>query len=170
MPDDPLADPRLQALEARLAALVLPETAHRKQELLYHSGFAAGKHAARVTVRRWQASAALLLVLLGASSVPLVRQASWFASREQVARRDDRPAPSPALPEPSRRGVLSPELLTQSNIPAVPDQLTWRGGGRGAGTGTRSSSLATELAAFKRIEPHTRALAMGSLASLTQQP
>jgi hypothetical protein len=73
MNEQPLNDPKLVALEARLAALVPSVSPIEQQRLLYECGFAAGRRAAGKSVRLWQAAAAALVVVALGLCVPLAQ-------------------------------------------------------------------------------------------------
>ena len=110
-----LDDPALQALEARLAGVMPQVSATERNELLYQCAFAAGRQAANRTVRTWQATAAVLVVLLLGMSVSLAQNGLMLARQEQPV-----PQPSPgSAPAPSTIVERDVEIV-RSPIVGVP--------------------------------------------------
>jgi len=90
-----LDDPALQALEARLAAVTPQVSATDRNELLYQCAFAAGRKAANRTIRTWQATAAMLVVLVLGMSIPLA-QNQWTIAKQEPSVPQPIPTPSPS--------------------------------------------------------------------------
>lgn len=106
-----LDDPALQSLEDQLAGLAPQLPAAEQQDLLYRCAFAAGRQAMMRPLRRWQAAAATLSVLLAVLCVPLVNSGNMVARHApQLGPR----APAPDL----AAAIVEPEL----SRPVVPPQ------------------------------------------------
>ncbi|MSR60050.1 MAG: hypothetical protein EXS05_20830 [Planctomycetaceae bacterium] len=156
MNEHSLNDPKLQSFEARLAAKVPQLSPFQQQHLLYQCAFAAGQKTAGRSLRRWQAFAAALVVLLLGVSIPLAQD------RLLIAKRTVEPiVPAEVTPQ---------QMVAQSEIPIIARQSAtieldaWQ-------TQPSSSALLTdELACFERTDPHLRSLAVGTLSRAFLKP
>jgi hypothetical protein len=158
MNEPSLNDPQLLSLEARLAAMAPQESPARQQELLYRCAFAAGQSSARTAVRRWQAAAVALAVLLIGASIPLANH------QLAVAKRDPKPAP------PQRVAPPQPPMLAQQEIPPTVREPVHLELDAWQVASSPSTSLAIDLAQFQQVDPELRSLAAGALArSVLQQ-
>lgn len=150
-----LNDPRLQALEARLAAMPPQLSTAQQQQLLYQCAFAAGRQSARHTVRRWQAAVAGLTVVLMGLSLPLLEETQLGneppaaeLGAAGLARVEIAAEPAADTLELSPLGHRpSPEI----SLDAWQVQTE------------ASASFDHELAQFANIDPQLRSLAVGSL-------
>lgn len=156
MNDYPLDDPRLRSLEAQLAQMAPQASPAEQQQLLYHCAFAAGRQAAGKTIRRWQAAAAALAVLL-CLSVPLARE------HATLARRSAEP-PAPAAITPRQVPADRETWPIVERQPAAVALDAWQ---------TRPSidaSFASELAQFERSDLQLRSLSLGTLTREILKP
>lgn len=163
-----LNDPRLQALEARLAAMPPQLSMAQQQQLLYQCAFAAGRTSARHTVRRWQAAAAGLMVVLVGLSVPLLDKESVSDKESPVGKE------SLAGKEPRATGRRAAELA-RADIAVEPASGTLEFSPLGHRPSSEisldawqvqsqvSASFDRELAQFARSDPRLRSLAVGPL-------
>lgn len=157
-----LNDPRLQALEAWLAAVPPQLSTAQQRQLLYQCAFAAGWKSARHTVRRWQAAVAGLIVVLAGLSVPVLDKEPLIGKepllgREpratdlgaaDLARAEIAPEPAVGRLEFSQFGHrTSPEI----SLDAWQVQTE------------ASASFDRELAQFAKSDPRLRSLAVGPL-------
>jgi hypothetical protein len=147
MNDGSLSDPLLQSLAARLAAAAPMASAAEQQQLLYRCAFAAGQRAMRRKLRRWQATAAALSIIVAGMGLPLVRVYPLLVQRAAV-----RPAPPIAKATRTPRDD-SPVL----RHPAAVVQEAWRM------PPAAEDSFAAALARFKQTEPGLRSHALGAL-------
>ncbi len=154
-------DPRLQAFEARLAALAPLVSLDEQQQLLYQCGFAAGQRAGqqagRRSLRRWQAVAAAVVLALG-----------WLTLGGNVARERGEPTLA-VVPEPSPPAeVVFPRMPAEVEPrPAAQQAVSldaWQS------PATERESLAEELDHFRQTAPELRALAVSELTRAVLAP
>ena len=156
MNDRPFDDPQLQSLETRLAAAVPRISSIQQQQLLYQSAFAAGQTASRKSLRRWQASAAALVVLLLGLSVPAARD------RWHVAEKKAEPfMPTEVTPQRKFAEMAIPTTARQSTTIELDAWQMQQPEG---------VSLADELAQIQQSDSHLRSLAVGTLTREVLQP
>ena len=154
MNDPSLNDPRLQSLEARLAAMAPQESPARQQALLYECAFAAGKCSAQRATRRWQALTATFALLVIAVSIPLARAQFLIAGRVAQPVAPEQPE-QPVQPQP-------PVLVQQDAIPAVRQAVhvdldAWQT------PLSASASFDKDLANFQQPDGDLRSLTVGAL-------
>ncbi|MBC7854717.1 MAG: hypothetical protein IAF94_14900 [Pirellulaceae bacterium] len=156
MNEHTLHDPQLQSLEARLAAMLLQVSPGEQQQLLYQCAFAAGKGVSTRSVRRWQAGAAVLIVLLLGMSVPLARD-EWLLATQRVK------PPVPTQESPAPKESTPSAALAKDDVPQrVPASKTveldaWQL------PAAKEHSFAEEMALLENSDPHLRSLTVGSL-------
>lgn len=151
-----LNDPRLQALEARLAAMQPQLSTAQQQQLLYQCAFAAGRQSARHTVRRWQAAVAGLMVVLVGLSLPLLGKETLLGKEPPAAELGAAGlARAEVAAEPAADAL---ELSPLGHRPSPEHSLdAWQV------QTEASASFDHELAQFANIDPQLRSLAVGSL-------
>jgi hypothetical protein len=161
--DGQFNDPRLQSFEARLAAMVPQTSPVQQQQLLYECAFAAGQRRAFRSLRRWQAVAAALGILLLGLSVPFAHDHLPLA-RPRLPLAGDRPKPilpaegtSPRLSAPSEPAVVVRKPVT---VELDAWQMETPGG----------ALLAEQLAQLQGPDPHLRSLSVGALTHAILQP
>src|SRR5262245_25556916 len=110
MNEHSLTDPKLQSLEARLAAMSPRAASAEQQRLLYECGFAAGRKISTRTLRIWQSAAAALLLLSLGLSIPLAQSGAMLATKRQ----------EPFIPTESN---TSP-MIAQRDTPAAARQTS----------------------------------------------
>ena len=147
MNDGSLSDPLLQALAARLAAAAPMASAAEQQQLLYRCAFAAGRRATRRKLRRWQATAAALAIVVAGLGLPLVRVYPLLVQRAAVL---SSPPVAKVAPRP-------PDDTPILRHPAGVAQDAWRI------PRSDDDSFAAALAQFQQTEPRLRAFALGAL-------
>lgn len=151
-----LNDPRLQALEARLAAMPPQLSTVQQQQLLYECAFAAGRQSARHTVRRWQASFAGMMVLLVGLSLPLIRKDLLVDNEPRAA--DPAAADLARVEIAAQPAASTLEFSPLGHWPSSEVSLdAWQ-------VQTQASaSFDRELAQFAKSDPQLRSLAVGAL-------
>lgn len=154
MNDGSLSDPLLQALEARLAAATPMASTAEQQRLLYRCAFAAGRRAAARKLRRWQATAAALSIVVACMSLPLVRVYPVLVQRAAVPPASRFAAPSSPIAAPA---PVPPEDVPVLRHPAAVAQDAWRV------PRSDDEAFAAALAQFQQTEPRLRAIASGAL-------
>ena len=163
MNEHTLHDPQLQSLEARLAAMPLQLPAGEQQQLMYRCAFAAGKRTSTRSLRRWQAAAAVLVVLLAGMSVPLARD-EWLLATQPA---------KPQIPveqAPASKETAPPAMLVEELVPHRTPQVgnleldAWQI------THSEKNSFAEELAHLEKSDPHLRSLTMGTLSRTILNP
>jgi hypothetical protein len=147
MNEHPINDPKLQSFEARLAALTPQLSAGEQQQLLYQCAFAAGRKANRRSVRRWQAVAALLAVVM----------VGWriYGGAQSVVVIEKKAQPSPPAEVVFPRAVAQLELPTGARQSGTVELDAWQ-------TPPSHSNLNDEVARFKSVDPHLQSLAVGA--------
>lgn len=163
MNEHTLHDPLLQSLEARLAATPLQLSTGEQQQLLYQCAFVAGKKTSTRSLRRWQAAAAVLAVLLLGMSVPLARD-EWLLATQRA---------KPSVPTEQAPGpieIAPPGMLAQELVPHHTPQLAaveldaWQLPARD------KNSFAEEMARLEMSDPHLRSLTVGTLTRAVLNP
>ena len=150
-----LNDPRLQALEARLAAMPPQLSTAQQQQLLYQCAFAAGRQSARHTVRHWQAAVAGLMVVLVGLSLPLLEETQLGKEPPAAELGAAGLARAEVAAEPAADTLdLSP---LGHRPPAEISLDAWQV------RTEASASFDHELAQFANSDPQLRSLAVGSL-------
>jgi hypothetical protein len=163
MNEHTLHDPQLQSLEARLAATPLQLSAGEQQQLLYQCAFAAGKKTSTHSLRRWQAAAAVLVVLLAGISIPLARD-EWLLATQRAM------PPVPAEQAPAPKDTAPPTMLVEELVPHRTPQVgnleldAWQI------THSEKNSFAEELAHLEKSDPHLRSLTVGTLTRTILNP
>lgn len=145
MNDESLEKLHLQAIEASLADAMPVISAARQQQLLYACAFAAGRRAGGKQLRLWKGAAASLVLLLFATAAPLVR------NRDLAAGGERRPATRAAQ---SHKSILGDPPASRFGRRSTAVALESRESPPSA------ESFDEELARFKRMDPHMRALAL----------
>ena len=149
MNHDPLDDPQLQALEARLSTMAPSTPAARQRQLLYECAHAAGRNAAAKSLRRWQTATAAFALLAIGLSVPLARDGALLAERQPVPRAPIEQPPK-FVPE-----ELQFPLFVQRETATI-ELDAWQ-------SPPSTAAFDEELARLKRTDAHTRSLALGAL-------
>lgn len=145
-----LNDPQLQAIEAHIAATPPQVSTAQQQRLLYRCAFAAGRSSTRRALRRWQAAAGALAVVLAGMTVALFGRPPSSANIGAANVAND------PLPTEPRRS--DPELSPPERRPAREISLdAWQVPRRA------DTSFDSELAQFVKNDPQVRSLAVGSL-------
>lgn len=147
MNDGSLSDPLLQSLAARLAAAAPMASAAEQQQLLYRCAFAAGERAAARKLRRWQATAAALSIIVACMGLPLVRVYPLLVQRAAL------PSASPI----AKATPMPPDDTPILRHPAGVAQDGWRI------PPSDGEAFAAALAQFQQTEPRLRAFALGAL-------
>jgi hypothetical protein len=152
MNEHTLHDPQLQSLEARLAAMPLPVSAGEQQRLLYQCAFAAGKGVSTRSLRRWQAAAAVLVILTLGMSVPLARD-EWLLATHRAK------PPVPAQESPAPKESTPSAALAKDDVPPSKtlELDAWQL------PAVKEQSYAEEMARLEKSEPHLRSLTVGTL-------
>ena len=146
--NDPLNDPLLQSLEARLASHPPKLADAERTALLYKCAFSAGQQVSRRAARPWQiASGVLAMALVATALVPLTQ------GRTDVAKS----APSPKAPTVA---AAQPDRAPQVEVAARPNVTldAWQP------EGNTDAELAQALDRFRDLDTHLRSLAVTSLA------
>lgn len=160
-----LHDPQLQSLEARLAAMPLQLSAGDQQRLLYQCALEAGRNTASRSLRRWQAAAAVLVVLLAGMSIPLARDEWLLAAQRAKPSVPTQPLPAPAEAEPAPSGTLVQEDVPRRAPPLVVVELdAWQL------HPSSTNSFAEEIAELEKSDPHLRSLTVGMLTREVLNP
>jgi hypothetical protein len=155
MNDHPLDNPRLRSLEAQLAQLAPQASPAEQQQLLYQCAFAAGRQAARKTIRRWQAATAVVAVLFGLS-MPLGRDNSLLARRAA-----EPPAPKGLAPRQIPAEQEAPLIVQRQ--PAAVALDAWQ-------SRPSTDTFANELAQFEYSDVRARSLSLGRLTREILKP
>jgi hypothetical protein len=141
MLDNPLNDPTLQSLEARLAAIPLRLPTNERQQLLYQCAFAAGQSAGQRTAtniaRRWMAVTtvmALLTLTLGYRLITLPAPAFSHSRENSLAVHSQAVPALPSRLQSNARDESAPQLTVATSFERVLD-FNW--------PATRSTTQAT---------------------------
>src|SRR4051794_38000534 len=110
-------DPVLQALAARLASVAPQISVVERNDLLYQCAYSAGRSQANRRLRRWQATAAVLGVLLLGINLPLASSRWVMAKNEPQIHQSPPPTFVEAVPSPA-------EMVRPSILPV--DTGAWR--------------------------------------------
>jgi hypothetical protein len=147
MNDNPMNDPALQSLAARLAAVPPRLHEREREQLLFQCGMAAGRNTAARRVRHWQAASGVLAVLLAGLSLMLSH-----GQPPAIARK---PAVSSTSTQPSESE--QDDDLFQWRVAQL-DLSAWQR------HNSSSADFAQELTRFKQMDPSLRAFAVGTLS------
>jgi hypothetical protein len=153
MNDDSLSDPRLQSLEARLAAMAPQVPLHEQQQLLYQCGVAAGRKATRGALLRWRVIAASLLVVAIGLSVPR------GSDRVEIAEDHKAESEPVEIRLPRFAEVEIPEIR-RGDV----ELDAWQA------PRPERDSLADELARFEQTDQHLRSLTVGAMMRSVLRP
>lgn len=149
------SDPRLAALEARLAATPPQLSPAEEQQLLYQCAFAAGQGAAGKMLWRWRAIAATLLLLTLGMSMSIV-QGGFNLARTPLERS------VPVDTEPPRMMAKQQDIPEFVRPRAAVRLDAWRV--------QESMSGAAVVAQFDHTDPNLHSLTVGALTRQVLQP